>query len=622
MNRQTPLSADTGSAAGKPGRFPSQIKYIIGNEAAERFGYYGVVGILELYMAKKMGMSDAQATETLAIFGSAVYFLPLFGGWLADRWLGRYWTILIISLFYCMGNATLAIFEGNKVGLFIGLALIAFGAGGIKPCVSAFVGDQFGPNQQHLLTKIYGWFYWAINLGAAAAFFIVPMLKDHLGYRWAFGVPGIAMGFATLVFWLGTRHYVRRPPLRGKDRMRLFPVIWHALTHSKERKTGEKYLDVALARFSREEVEGARAVLAILVIFATIPFFWALFNQVNSTWVLQGKNMTSMLELRAPGHPPFSEGDINDLPGMVNDLRGQSNQVSSFLWESLPNPDQAALASYQPPLPGTNQPEGIGFFSRLKELFRQPAGPNSNQLQVQGMVVQVLNRAREGPSVYEPARFQGISLRPETTSLLQQSSMGTNEARLNRLLLEDAYAKELSQDPGSYILTAETMQGSESVLVMIWVPILTLWLYPLLERRGLRITALRRMGTGMVLGGLAFVLSGVIQTILDRGTAMSVLWQLAPAIVLEAGEVMLSATALEFAFSQAPPQFKSIIMSFWLMTIAGGHFLIAAFTYLNDHYIKAKGAVWFYMYALVMLAVAGAFIFLATRYRERKWEVA
>ena len=74
MNRQTPLSADTGPADGKSDRFPSQIKYIIGNEAAERFGYYGVVGILELYMAKKMGMSDAQATETLAIFGSAVYF--------------------------------------------------------------------------------------------------------------------------------------------------------------------------------------------------------------------------------------------------------------------------------------------------------------------------------------------------------------------------------------------------------------------------------------------------------------------------------------------------------------------------------------------------------------------
>jgi len=83
-------------------------------------------------------------------------FHAAFGGWLADRWLGRYWTILSISLFYCIGHGTLALFEGNRTGLFVGLALIAIGAGGIKPCVSAFVGDQFGPNQDRALTRVYG----------------------------------------------------------------------------------------------------------------------------------------------------------------------------------------------------------------------------------------------------------------------------------------------------------------------------------------------------------------------------------------------------------------------------------------------------------------------------------
>ena len=144
-------------------------------------------------------------------------------------------------------------------------------------------------------------------------------------------------------------------------------------------------------------------------------------------------------------------------------------------------------------------------------------------------------------------------------------------------------------------LNGETMQGSGAVLVMIWTPILTLVLYPLAARLGWRPTALRRMAAGMVLGALAFVVSGVIQARMDGGQTVSILWQLAPYVVLEAGEVLLSATGLEFAFEQAPPRLKSVVMSMWLMTIAAGHFLIAVFTSINENFIKARGAAQIYV---------------------------
>ena len=121
----------------------------------------------------------------------------------------------------------------------------------------------------------------------------------------------------------------------------------------------------------------------------------------------------------------------------------------------------------------------------------------------------------------------------------------------------------------------------------------------------------------MVLGAASFFICGLMQARMDRGETLSIVWQFVPYFVLEAGEVMLSATALEFAFEQAPPQMKSIIMSFWLMTIAGGHFLVATFTNLNSNYVHARGAAEFYFYAALMLVVAVAFIFLATRYRGR-----
>ncbi len=456
------------------GRFPPQIKYIIGNEACERFSYYGMVGILELYLKERMQMGANGATETLHLFGTAVYFLPLLGGWLADRYWGRYWTILSISVFYCLGHATLAVFEGNRVGLIVGLGLLAIGAGGIKPCVSAFVGDQFPPNQDRLMRKVYGWFYWSINLGAAAGFFIIPIVRNRAGYSWAFGVPGIFMALATLIFWLGTKHYVRQPPQRVQGGAGYWKVFWYALEQkikTRELPAGQgshaSFFERALERFSPDEVRNARAVFGILTIFITVPVFWALFNQVNSTWVLQGNNMK-----------PF------------------------------------------------------------------------------------------------------------------------------------------------HMLDGETMQSAGAVLVMIWVPILTFVVYPALERRGILPTPLRRMSAGMVLGAVAFVLCGLIQARMDRGVTMSIVWQLVPYTVLEAGETMLSATALEFAFSQAPERMKSIIMSFWLMTIAGGHFLVAVFTNLNSRYVGARGATEFYFYALLMFVVTGVFILLASRYREISKAVA
>jgi POT family proton-dependent oligopeptide transporter len=281
------------------------------------------------------------------------------------------------------------------------------------------------------------------------------------------------MALATLCFWLGRKYYVRQPPVAQQEQKHsgFLPVVWHALTHQGARKPGQKFFDVALTRFSREEVDAAKAVSGILGIFLTVPVFWALFNQSNSTWVLQGNNMT-------------------------------------------------------------------------------------------------------------PIYF------------------------------------------GGYKIDGERMQAAGSILVMIWVPIFTLIIYPLLERVGLLPTALRRMSVGMVLGALSFVVCGLVQSRMDHGVTLSIAWQLAPYIILEAGEVVLSATALEFAFSQAPPTMKSIIMSFWYLTIAGGHFLVAAFTNLNRNYVKAHGASEFYFFAVLMFVVTAIFIFCAMRYRERRSEIS
>ena len=295
------------SSAPAAGRWPAQIKYIIGNEACERFSYYGMRSILAGYITGAvlkggLGQTDDQATEIVHLFVFVNYFMPLLGAWLSDKVIGRYHTILWVSLFYCAGHGVLACSDlagsvhGKMVLLCTGLGLIAFGSGGIKPCVSAFMGDQFKPEQSHLLQKAYGAFYWSINLGSFFAFLVIPWFKNHYGYGIAFGVPGILMAIATLVFWLGTKHYVRVPASRETKSAGFFQVVFTTLfTPATSGPKG--FWAKARTRFSDQEVDAARSVLPILFVFALVPVFWSLFDQTNTTWVLQGEKMvpTSIL---------------------------------------------------------------------------------------------------------------------------------------------------------------------------------------------------------------------------------------------------------------------------------------------------------------------------------------
>jgi len=260
-------------------RFPRQLPFIVTTEACERFSYYGMLSILTLYLKNELRMEADDAKETVHLFKMAAYFLPLAGAWLADRWLGRYRTILSLALFYCLGHGTLALFEGTRSGIYTGLVLIALGAGGIKPCVSAFVGDQFTAEQAGLLPQVYGLFYWAINFGAMFAFALVPLIRDHLGFRWAFGVPGLFMALATLVFRAGSRYYVKRVPVREVSRG--LPETSTITPDSNRDQPGQ------IARPANTRILGRIAVVLLPVVV-----FFALYDQVNSSWVLQGSRMS------------------------------------------------------------------------------------------------------------------------------------------------------------------------------------------------------------------------------------------------------------------------------------------------------------------------------------------
>lgn len=498
-------------------RLPGQVPYIIANEACERFSFYGMrniltpflVGTLLLYApeAERAGI----AKDVFHTFVIGVYFFPLLGGWISDRLFGKYHTILWLSLVYVAGHACLAVFEDNRTGFYTGLTLIAIGSGGIKPLVSSFVGDQFNQQNKQLAKIVYDGFYWSINFGSFFASLLMPIFLRNYGPSVAFGIPGVLMLIATIVFWSGRHKYVHVPPT-PPDPHSFLRVVRTALASapSGERRPGLAVaavgaifallalaamgslgfvaaaclalvfvlafggigtwmqLDRARAAHPVEAVEGVRAVLRILIVFALVTPFWSLFDQKASTWVLQADDMT------------------------------------------------------------------------------------------------------------KPDWFQSAQ-----------------------------------------------MQALNPVLVLILIPFNNLVLYPGLRRFGIEPTALRRMGTGIAFAGLSWIVAGMLQLAMDGGTAVSIVWQVLPYALLTMGEVLVSATGLEFAYSQAPRPMKGVIMAFWMLAVTVGNLwvLLANASVRNDAVISriaatglSETAFLMFFFAGFALVVAALFGLYARRY--------
>jgi proton-dependent oligopeptide transporter, POT family len=465
-------------------RLPRQIAYIIGNEGCERFSFYGMRNILTQFLVSSALLFSATelvskeeregaAKDVFHTFVLGVYFFPLLGGWLADRFLGKYRTILYLSLVYCVGQACLAAFVNDKTGFYFGLFLIALGSGGIKPCVSAFVGDQFDRSNKSLAKLVFDAFYWIINFGSFFASLLMPWFLRHFGPAVAFGIPGLLMFVSTVILWLGRRLYIDVPPAPPHPDS-FTRVVRSALVSSDPSRKGRPglllallgglvaltcvvlgfvdlgrmlfvgvkpllgvaqwwclalivaigfagvgswwQLDRARSAHPAEAVDGARSVLRILVLFALVTPFWSLFDQKASTWVLQANGMTK-------------------------------------------------------------------------------------------------------PSWFEPSQMQALN----------------------------------------------------PLLVMLLIPFNNLILYPALRRAGLEPTALRRMCAGIGFSGLSWVAAGALQLQLDAGEALSIAWQILPYALLTFGEVLVSATGLEFAYSQAPAPMKGAIMAFWSLSVTVGN---------------------------------------------------
>ncbi|HRP90088.1 MAG TPA: peptide MFS transporter [Edaphocola sp.] len=289
---------------------PKGLYLLFFTEMWERFSYYGMRAILILYLTKKyfeggLGMDASNATLLYGYFTGLVYFTPLIGGWLADKYLGKRLSITIGGVTMMIGQFVLFGMP-NMTGLYIGLLLLIIGNGFFKPNISTLVGGLYKDGDERR-DSAFSIFYMGINLGALMAPFIIGYFTDSLfkttnadgtisyGYRWGFLASGVGMLLGQLLFNslaqkylgdLGKKPLSKENALVSKEEAEAEAVlnpdptstvaeVEKNLEHSKSINplTGE----------TLKPAEEKQRISVIFILFAFAVFFWAGFEQAGSS---------------------------------------------------------------------------------------------------------------------------------------------------------------------------------------------------------------------------------------------------------------------------------------------------------------------------------------------------
>ena len=504
---------------------PKGIPYIVGNEAAERFSFYGMKTILVVFMTQYLMsasgspnyMTDTQAREWMHLFVASAYFFPVIGAVIADAFLGKYVTILALSMVYVAGHLCLAFIDlpsaaltatlDPKGWMIAGLMLIAIGSGGIKPCVSAHVGDQFGHANKHLISKVFGWFYFAINFGSFFSTLLTPWLLKNYGPGWAFGVPGILMAIATIVFWMGRTRFTHIQP-RG---MQYFAETFGP--------------------------SGLISILKLVPLYLFVAMFWCLYDQGGGAWVQQAQQMNL------------------DFMG-ITWLESQVQAINPLL-----------ILIYIPLF-------AYVIYPVLSKIFKLT--PLRKILM--GFALTVLSFAIAGHAQglidKEVSRFREV--------LAPMCEAGTLDTAATCVLLR---ADELN----SAAMDLEAASNDQTKIL----------------------NAISNAGVAVLKDGTTM-----------KAVWPTVGWQLLAYVVITAAEVLVSITCLEFSYTQAPKQMKSLIMSFYLLSVSLGNLFTVAvnhFTMDASGNTTLVGASYYWFFTNLMVWTTGLFVLVVIFYKPRAY---
>jgi POT family proton-dependent oligopeptide transporter len=255
---------------------PKGLMTLFFTEMWERFGFYTMLAVFVLYMDETLGWSDAFKGQVYGLYLGFVYFTPIAGGWIADKFLGYRKTIIIGAIVLGSGYLLLSFSGPDKIWLFYtALAVVIIGNGLFKANISVLVGNLYKEGSTNKDAG-YNIFYMGINLGAFIAPLAATWLHDYFGsYQSAFAAAAIGMLLSLVVFEIWKKNY-----LHAEQRD----------VHSGTQGTEEQV---------SPEKERAR-IIALLTIFAIVIFFWMAFHQNGFALTLFAQRSTVLIDWLKP----------------------------------------------------------------------------------------------------------------------------------------------------------------------------------------------------------------------------------------------------------------------------------------------------------------------------------
>ncbi|XP_051998894.1 solute carrier family 15 member 2 [Xyrauchen texanus] len=650
--------------------YPVSIAFIVVNEFCERFSYYGMKAVLTLYFIHYLGWDKNLSTAVYHAFSSLCYFTPLLGALIADSWLGKFRTIIYLSVVYVIGHVIKSVGAIPDVGdstthivlSILGLILIAFGTGGIKPCVAAFGGDQFDEEHTDERRKFFSIFYMSINGGSVLSTLVTPVLRGDVQcfggdcYALAFGVPAVLMVIALVVFIAGNGIYKKSPP-EGNVLASVCKCIGFAIRNrwrtSKNSPKRSHWLDWAEEKYPKRLIQEIKMVFRVLVLYIPLPMFWALFDQQGSRWTLQATRMNmnfggafvlkpdqmQMLNaLLILVFIPIFDMGIYPLIGLCRIKLTPLRKMTAGMII-------AAIAFCAATVVELNVIKTVVDPPPAKQSLIQVYNLMDSEVTVQFSDHNVFSgpvNSYEDPLEYTSLTLSGISqLHTVTVShngAQHQCQLNFTEQTAYSLILHnqtDGIACKLVEDHitksetgAAYLRFINTRTESINITVgtnEFYVPAHYEISHNISIQRG-EYNGVKCISDSkeyhIDLGLLDF---GAFYTVILKGgrddltfkkmediqaNNIHIAWQIPQYVFLTAGEVMFSITGLEFSYSQAPASMKSVLQAGWLMTVAFGNVIVL---------IVAEGAgmeqwVEFLLFASLLLAVSIIFSIMAYFY--------
>ncbi|XP_012874785.1 PREDICTED: solute carrier family 15 member 2 [Dipodomys ordii] len=604
--------------------YPVSIAFIVVNEFCERFSYYGMKAVLTLYFLYFLHWNEDTSTSVYHAFSSLCYFTPILGAAIADSWLGKFKTIIYLSLVYVLGHVfkslgAIPILGGKTLHTIlslVGLSLIALGTGGIKPCVAAFGGDQFEEKHAEERTRYFSVFYLSINAGSLISTFITPMLRGDVQcfgedcYALAFGVPGLLMVIALAVFAMGSKMY-RKPPPEGNIVGQVIKCIWFAISNrfnnrSEDIPKRQHWLDWAAEKYPKQLIMDVKALTRVLFLYIPLPMFWALLDQQGSRWTLQATKMNGNLgifELQ----PDQMQGMTQPQPGsqevflQVLNLAEDEVQVTvlgnrnnSLLMESI-KPFQES--THYSKLHLNTKSQDFHFYLKYHNMSVHTKLPmeekncysliiHENGKNISSkMVKNVANKTTSGMTAI---RFINTLHKDVNISLGTDILLNVGE--------EYGVSAYRTVPRGEYPEVHCKTEDKDFFLDL-----------------------------GLLDFGTAYLV--VIKNVTGQGfeawktedfpaNKLSIAWQLPQYALVTAAEVMFSVTGLEFSYSQAPSSMKSVLQAAWLLTVAIGNIIVLVVAQFSGLVQWAE----FVLFSCLLLVVCLIFSIMAYYYVPVKSE--